>query len=557
MRYLVATLMCLLVLSSCSAPPGQGPVVTAWKTDTELVTATLGEPDIIDPQLSSFANEAAIVGMLYEPLLSFDPATLALIPAAARALPSVSADGRVYTYSLRPDLTYSDGAPLRAQRFVDAFVRLCDPANWAENAFLAYPIAGCEAWNVQDIKTAAPADLEAGRRGVGVRALDDLTVEFTLAAASTAFAQVTALWIGAPVRIEDLGTPPANAYRPTGLTRVVGNGPFVLTDWIRGDRLVFARNERYRLPVRLAKWTKRIATDPDTIRVMYDAGRVDAYPVTPRDDADREGLLARADIHRVLGPCTSYVGFNTTAPPFDDPNVRLAFAKALDKEAFVRGVTKTGRAAFSLVPHAQPGHAHDDRIQQFDPVEARRVLASSKYGPPVEGLVGGIPLVFAFTETSTTSARTQIEWVVAQWYANLGVRVTPQVQSSWGHPLIKQKSQQPQLYRLGWCEDYPDGQAWYTTLFKSSSNAQRTNFKNERFDDLVTRADVERDPLRREALYEEASRVLSSAAPAAWLSWPEQWWLVDPAVRGYEQSSFDWDFAQFSLARIVGVPPRR
>lgn len=555
MRYLVATVTCLLVLSSCSALPGQGPVLTTWKTDTELVTATL-EPDIIDPQLSSFANEAAIVGMLYEPLLSFDPATLALVPAAALALPNVSADGRVYTYALRPGLTYSDGSPLRAQRFVDAFVRLCDPANWAELAFLAYSIVGCEAWNLKDIKTVARADLEAARLSVGVRALDDLTVEFTLTAAFAAFPQVTALWIGAPVRIEDLGAPPANIYRPTGLTRLVGNGPFVLSDRIKGDRLVFERNERYRLPVRLAKWTKRIVTDPDTIRVMYDAGRIDAYSVSPRDAADREALLARADVHRTLTSCASYIGFNTLLPPFDDPKVRLAFAKALDKEDFVRGVTRTGRAAFSLVPHAQPGHAHDDRIQSFDPVEARRLLASSKYGPPVDGVVGGVPLVFAFADNPTASVRTQIDWVVAQWLANVGVRVTPQVASSWGVALVKKIQQQPQLYRLGWCEDYPDGQAWYTTLFKSSSNAQHTNFKNERFDDLVTRADVERDPLRREALYEEASRVLSSAAPAAWLSWPEQWWLVDPAVRGYEQSSFDWDFAQFSLARIVGVPAR-
>ncbi|TMB79345.1 MAG: hypothetical protein E6J52_02915 [Chloroflexi bacterium] len=57
----------------------------------------------------------------------------------------------------------------------------------------------------------------------------------------------------------------------------------------------------------------------------------------------------------------------------------------------------------------------------------------------------------------------------------------------------------------------------------------------------------------REDLYEEASRILSREAPGAWLAWTEQWWLVRPELSGYESSSFDWDFAQLSLARIVGV----
>jgi oligopeptide transport system substrate-binding protein len=549
MARLFAPLVCLLMLQSCAfaAPPPGDP----WQTATEIVTALAFDPDTIDPQRASFASEMSIDGMLYEPLLTWDAATLTLRPAAARSLPQVSADGREYTYTLRDGLLYADGTPLDAQRFVDAFVRACDPTVAGEYAFLAYAVAGCRELNLMDPKTADPEALIAARDRVAVRAPDSLTIEFTLREPNAAFPQVTAMPLGSPVRLEDVDRW-LDGYRTARDPSVyVGNGPFVFKEWAEGARLVFERNGRYRAPVRVARWTKRIVPDADTARVMYDAGRIDALAVTPRDLTEREALLARADLHRSLGPCTTYIGFNTARPPFDDQRVRLAFAKALDKDNYVSAVVKTGRIAFSLVPHAQPGHAHDDRVQAFDPGEARQLLATSRFGPPVDGLLGGIAITFSFRDS--LADREVAMWVADQVQRNLGLRVVPEVVNSWGHGLVKRVEAQPQLYRLAWCEDYPDGQDWYKTLFHSESVFTRTNFGNTQFDDLVARADRERDAARRQSLYEESSRVLSREAPGAWLAWTERWWLVRPELVGYELSSFDWDFAQLSLARIVGV----
>ena len=549
MARLFVSLVCLLALSSCvvSASRPSEP----WQTETEIVTTIASDPDTIDPQRASFANEMSIVGMLYEPLLTWDASTLTLRPAAARDLPQVSDDGRTYTYTLRDGLVYADGGPLEAWRFVDAFARACDPTVAGELAFLAYPIVGCEAWNTMDAKRASPADLAVARSALGVRAPNAHTVVFALREPLASFPQVTAMPLASPVRMEGVAAW-TDGWRTTkNATLFVGNGPFVFKEWRAGDRLVFERNERYRQPVRVAVWTKRVVPDADTARVLYDAGRIDALAVTPRDLADREVLLSRPDLRRAVGPCTTYLGFNIARPPFDDQRVRLAFAKALDKDNYVTSVAKTGRIAFSLVPQGQPGHAHDDRAQAFDPVEARRLLASSRYGPPLNGLLGAIPVTFSFRPT--LAEREFAMWVADQLQRNLGVRVVPEVVNSWGHGLVRRIEAQPQLYRLAWCEDYPDGRDWYTTLFHSASPFTRTNFHDVRFDDLVTRADRERDPIVRENLYEEASRILSREAPGAWLAWTEQWWLVRPELSGYESSSFDWDFAQLSLARIVGV----
>lgn len=546
MRRWSALLACLAVAGCTSTPV---PRAEPRLAESEIVTSISHEPDTIDPQKASFVAEAALIGMVFEPLLTYDPGSLELRPAAARALPEVSADGRVYTYRLRPSLVYSDGAPLTAADFAFAWLRLCDPRTGAGYAFMAYAIAGCEAWNHLDTNRESVERLAEMRRAVGIRAVDQLTLEFTLTKPAAHFPQVTALWIGAPVRSRDLPASPAwNGRDWTVPATYIGNGPFRLVEWKHGERLVFERNERSRAPARARKWTKVIA-EPAVARTAYEHGELDAVRVTPRDGADREALLSRPDLVRTLGPCTTYIGFNTQRAPFDDPLVRLAFAKALDREEMVRTIDRTGRAAVSLVPHLQPGHAHEDRAQAFDPAEARRLLAASGYGAPAGGKIGPEPLTFTVRSGARNTAR--VQWAIAQWKAWLGVDVKfDPIDASAGWGLRRGPQVQPQLYLLGWCADFPDGRDWYSTVFHSGSTVTRTSFSNAAFDAIIERADIRGDPIERERLYQSASFILSRSAPGAFLGWSEVWTLVRPQVRGHQVSSFDWDFAQFSLSTV-------
>jgi len=547
MRFWSGLLGCLLVAGCASVP---GPRGEPWLTDSEIVTSISSEPETIDPQKASFVSEASLVSMVFEPLLTYDPGGLQLQPAAARALPDVSPDGRVYTYRLRPGLVYSDGAPLTAADFAFAWLRLCDPRTRGGSSFVAYPIAGCEAWNQLDPQKESVDRHDAMRRAVGIRAVDLVTLEFTLTKPAAHFPQATALWIGAPVRSRDVPAWPTwNGQEWTVPATYIGNGPFRLVEWKHSERLVFERNERYRAPARARKWTKVIITEPAVARTAYEHRELDAVRVTPRDDTDREALLARPDLVRSLGPCTTYIGFNTQRAPFDDPLVRLAFAKSLDREEMVRTIDRTGRAAVSLVPHLQPGHAHEDRTQAFDPAEAQRLLAASKYGAPVSGQLGAAPLTFTVRQSPINAARTK--WAIAQWKAFLGVDVRYDPIDASTHVGWRRVAQdQPQLYLLGWCEDFPDGQNWYSTLFRSDSTVTRTGFSNAAFDAVIDRADVTGDPTERERLYQSASFILSRSAPGAILGWSEVWTLVRPDVRGHQVSSFDWDFAQFSLSTV-------
>ncbi|HEV8655250.1 MAG TPA: peptide ABC transporter substrate-binding protein [Candidatus Limnocylindria bacterium] len=553
MQRTFTALACLLVLSSCGVAPR--PVAEEpWKTESELVTNIGFEPETIDPQKATFATEIQAAMMVYEPLLTYDPATLTLLPAAARALPDVSTDGRVYTYTLRPGLTYSDGVPLTAEHFANAWRRLCDPRSGGDFAFLAYLIEGCEKLNMLDRYRATAAEYDTARSLIGVRALDDVTIRFTLREPAAHFPQITALSIGAPMRPPEVEHGRLQGAQGTELDRYVGNGPYRLVEWKRHERMVFERNERYRSPVRLLRWTKVMIRDSDVARRAYDDGRLDVLAVVPRTDAEREELLVRTDLRRSPGPCTSYVAFNTKAPPFDDERVRLAFAKALDKEEFARTVERTARAAPSLVPHGQPSHAHDDRVQAFDPVVARRLLTESGYGAPSGGRLGA-PIRVLFSASPQQTARAQ--WLIAQWRAYLGVEIIPDPVVAGGHgPLIKRGPSALQIAIMGWCQDYPDGEAWYGALFRKNGIASsRTQFDDPALVTLLDQAERERDPLERQLLFERASSHASRTASVAWLAWSENWLLVRPEVKGYELTSFDSDFAQFSLARVYRSAP--
>ena len=500
------------------------------------ITTQLGtELDTIDPQKESFTTEIAQTLMVYEPLLTFDPKTLQPVPAAALALPVVADDGLTVTFTLRAGLTYSDGRPVTGADFVYGWTRLCDPNVAGDYAFVGYVVAGCDHWNNMDPKRASPSDLDAARAALGVAAPDATHVVFTLTRPAPYFLAIAALWVGVPTRASDIADGRAAWTEPATF---IGNGPFKLTEWKHNERLVFERNDRYRSLAKLKRWTKAIVPDPAVAAAAFRAGELDVASAEREPDA-------------VAGPgsCTSSFGFNTAAPPFDDPVVRLAFARALDREAFVRDVLSSpGRSWPSLIPPGLPGADGSDGTQSFDAARARTLLASSRYPAALP------PIRLRYNARGAVIA--QVKWAIAQWKSNLGVDVVedPIVAGQSG-PLIRRQEQVPPVVVLGWCGDYPDPQDWLPAIFRSNSAVQHTGYKSVAFDSLVDRADVEPDRAKRLELYRQAQRVLTRDAPVAFLYTSETRYLVSPRLRGYVLTASDWEFGQFTTATMYVAKP--
>lgn len=474
--------------------------------------------------------------MVYEPLLTFDPATLRPIPAAARALPEVSDDGLTVTFTLRDGLTYSDGAPVRAEDFVNGWTRLCDPDVAGDFAFVGYVITGCERWNDLDPKRATAGELARARADLGVRALDEHRVLFTLTRPAPYFLAIAALWVGVPARASDV----AAGDKWTEPTTFVGNGPFRLAQWTHGERMVFERNDRYRTPARLRRWTKLVVTQPAIAAAAFAAGELDVVSA------------GKSDAGAVSAPpgATSYIGLNVLRPPFDDPAVRLAFARALDRDAYVRDVLdQPAVPAASLVPAGLPGTDPSDDTQAFDPAAARALLATSRYASALP------PMEFSY-RTNAPRAIAQAKWAIQQWKTNLGVTVLEHPIGECGFcQLVKTIEQAPQIFALGWSLDYPDPRDWLPEIFRSTSAVQHTGYRSGVFDGLVDRADVERDPAKRMELYRQAQRVLTRDAPAIFLYSTQRRYRVDPRVRGYTLTAADSEFGQFTIGSIYVATP--
>jgi oligopeptide transport system substrate-binding protein len=539
-----------LAAAACSPGPWRPP----WSAGTsdaprgplaeqQVLRLGLGAgPELIDPQKVAYAAEAAVVMRVFSNLLAFD-AGGNLIPEMAEGLPVVSNDGKALTCTLRSGLTYSDGHPLTARDFEYGWKRLLDPRTGAEYAFAGFAIEGAEEFATSRERDADR--LRELRDAVGVRAKDDRTLEFTLRHSAPWFSSVLATWCGLPTR-EDLVQRAGDRW--TEPSTYIGNGPFILRQWEPQSHLTFEVNSRYHLaPPVLKRIEIHLIADPTVALAAYRNDELDVISVQREDLPVILGdPTLKQEYQRYAGGCTTYLGFNTRASPFDLPSVRRAFSAAFDRESLVANVLGgIGVPATQFVPHKLPGHYADLPGQKFDAAEARRLLAEAGYAsgrsvPPLK-----------FTYIASARNRARVDAIIEQLRRNLGVEILADpVESQVFTSMIRSADPALQLFLLGWCQDYPDPQNWYSSVFHSQSTMNSTGWANPQFDLLAERADVESDRARRATLYRQAAQLLGDDAPVAFLYHSVVSRLVKPHVAGLSQSPLDYYEGQSTLADL-------
>ena len=551
LRPLVAVLVTGgLVLGACfggpSTPPNQTTTVGEGQPDPngELITNLGSEPDTIDPHKASFVGEIAVVMSVFEGLMTLDPKTLKPVPAVAAKEPEVTNGGKTWKFTVRDGVKFSDGTPVTAKDFERGFMRTCDPKTAGDYSFVLYIVVGCEKWNLMDVRKSSTAELDAAKKAVGIHALNDKDIQFDLTEPAAYFGSIAYMWVGMPVKQESLDK---GGERWTEPATYIGNGPFKLTSWKHNENMTFERNEGYwRGAPKLKKWTRVMLNEGAVAFAAYRGNEIDILGVAAEDlrtiesESDLKGQL-----QDVPGSCTYYIGFNAKRPPMDDPNVRLAFAKSFDREGYIKEIQKIGAAASAgFIPPGIPGYDKDDQTQKYDPAAAKAALAKSKYSGSAE--LRNVK----FTYASNSRTKTRVEWLQQQWKANIGVEVVPDpVDSTAYTQLVKKQETTPLMFILGWCADFPDQQNWLTTVFHSSGIA-KTGWKNDKYDDLVRQADQETDKAKRDGMYQEASRMLSQEAPAAWLYYVTGKILIKPWVKGVTTTALDSVLSQFRLWEV-------
>lgn len=533
MRVITLIVALPLLIAACDRAQTPQPSPVGVSSAIGELTVASNDPGSLDPQMARTALQARVAALLFDPLLSLDPTTLRPVAGAAE-LPTPSADGLRYRFTLRPGLVYSDGTLLRARDFAYGLSRQCDPTVGAA-FFVPDPIVGCREWYSMSPGTAKLNDVLAARRNLfanGIVALSDRELEIRLRyPAPYVLAYLALPTTSAPVRESDVERngeswhfDPAN---------YVGNGPFTLSEWIMDKRIVVDRNPRYRNPARLRRITL-VVLESGKRMSAYLAGKVDRVAVDAELLAEIKSNGLESEMTTVPGSCTQWIRLNHARAPTDDPKFRLALAKAIDRNAYVRDLDPFALPATSFIAAGMPGHDAADAAQSFDLAAARRLLSESKYAgtSSVQGLTWRL---------APTANSRQAEWIVNQWRAlGLEVKVEVTLPGQFATEL-RSLSTRAFFQRVGWCADYADPQDWLSQHF--SSQVQRGNgdfgYRSAEMDALLAEADATADVAKRDALYVKASRTLSVDAVGIWLTYSGSSWLMKPWVKGITQSALD------------------
>jgi oligopeptide transport system substrate-binding protein len=333
-----------------------------------------GDPPTLDTNAASWASSLSCLYQIYDGLFTFDQ-NLNVQAMVASEIPTtanggISADGKTYTFKLKSNITWSDGKPVTAQDFEYSIKRMLAPATAAEYSFLYLAIAGAEAYNAGTGQESA----------VAVKALNATTLEIKLAQPQPTFISRMALWPCYPVRKDIVDAKGADAFLPPNL---IGNGPFMLTEWVPLDHMTFKVNPNYwGTKPTLTEIRFRNIPDPQASLAAYQNNELDmsGVPVGTEKATMADATLG-AQVFRNADLVTFGFQFNVKKAPFDNKKVRQAISCAIDRDTFINNVRGgVGRATTSWIPPGMPGFdANIGADYKFNVAKAKQLLAEGGY----------------------------------------------------------------------------------------------------------------------------------------------------------------------------------
>jgi oligopeptide transport system substrate-binding protein len=535
--------------SSSAATESTAPSAPADLAAEQILKIPLdGEPPTLDPNKAQDSTSIAVLHALHRGLLYLD-AKGQVVPALAAALPTVSADSKTLTFTLKDGLKYSNGDPIVAGDFVYSIQRTLDPRLAAPYAYVLCEIQGADALLGAALgcgtKTAptSDADIAAALAKVGVTAPDDKTVVVQLAKPATYFTSVLALWIAVPVEKKWITSPNA-----TEAGNYVSSGPFIMTEWKHNSSIVLKPNPNWSGDVKptLTEIDMAITAEPAQEQAAYENGET-VMVQTPSEDIQR----VKAD--PVLGPqvqeiptlSITYYDYNNgvdpkTLKPFTrcaDPKAcptsnkdfRIALTQAIDKKAFIDATfAGVGQPANSFVMPGIAGYQKDLDPYPFDldSAKAHMATALAALGVPDAASLG--KLKFGFNTGGGHEPR--VAFLAEAWRQAFGLQ-TEQIGSEFSVFLTQRTAGIYDIARDGWGADYPHAQN-QLGLFVCGGGNNDIQYCNPDYDKLMGQAAAEADQTKQVDLYDQAQTILFNDASMLPLRFGLTTYEIAPSVGG-------------------------
>ena len=494
-----------------------------------LVVCTEASPEGFDPVLYTTAVTAdAAAETIFNRLVDFKPGSTEVIPALAKDLPEISADGLTYTFHLRDDIKFHTTDYFKPTRNLNAddvlwsFQRQLDPNHpWHNKSSVGFPYF--ESMGFKELLKS-------------VEKTDDHTVVFTLTRPEAPFMADLAMAFSSIHSAEY-----ADQLLKSGKTddlnaKPVGTGPFIFTRYAKDAQVRFKANPDY--------FRGKPAADPLILAITVDNNvrppklkanecQIALYPKP--DDIPSIQKDQNLKVDELAAMTSSYIAMNTTHKYMSDARVRHAINIAFDKTGYTESLWGKGNVVVGTGPYPPTLLGFNDKLKNppRDLDKARALLKEAGVPEGTEFTLftrnGGGP-----TNPNPMRGAQRMQADLAQ----IGLKINIKVME-WGEMLKRAKNGEHDMVSAGWVGDNGDPDNFLTPNLSCDAAKNGENYArwcNKEFQDLIDKARAIAEPAQRAALYEQAQDVFDKDQPWLPMAYPKLFTAMRKNVEGFTQS---------------------
>ncbi|RZS87277.1 peptide/nickel transport system substrate-binding protein/oligopeptide transport system substrate-binding protein [Motilibacter rhizosphaerae] len=514
-RWAVGATALSLALAACGGSSGGSKggsggstaAATTAAKDGGTVSISLSDPQFLTPGNTQDTNGAEVLDALFTGLIKFDAQNKPVLTDLAQSIDSK--DGLTWDVKIKSGWTFSNGEPVTADSFINAWNYAAYGPNGQQNSYFFGP-GDLDIKGFDDLQAAKEGETPKAKEMSGLKKVSDTEFTVTLANATNIFKQIIGYSAFYPLPKAFFTDPKSFENAP------IGNGPFKMKGtWVRNQFIDVVRNDSYAGAQKphVQEIDYKMYKSAETSYNDLTAGALDIVTQIPSTDIAR----AKQDLGDRYQESPSsnfgFLGFPTFDPNYKDVNVRMAISMAIDRAALSKTIFSGTRVpADDFIAPIIPGYRKGacGPACTYDPAKAKQLWDAATTKPSTITLYynadgGHKPWIDASCNSIQQALGVSCVGKAAPDFATLQ------------NDLNKAKKQHVSFgaFRLGWSMDYPSMQDYLGPIFQTNASSNYTGYSNKAFDDLVNKGLTEATEDAAEKDWQQADDILAKDVPVA------------------------------------------